>query len=803
MGSNMSETLPQTYGKYVLLRRIAMGGMAEIFRAKSLGAEGFEKIIVIKRILPHYTEDQNFVRMFIDEARIASKLQHSNIVQIYDFDQEDDRYYIAMEYVEGCDLKDVYTRGVKAGQPLSPPQVVWIMMEASKGLHYAHVKEYDGEPLNIVHRDVSPHNLMVSFSGEIKLMDFGIAKATQRSTKTIAGTVKGKCAYMSPEQARGKPLDGRSDLFALGIMAWEMLTQKRLFLAESDFETLSNVLKQEVPRPSSINPDVPKALDDIVLKALAKDREQRHASVEAFGRELTKWFYANVDDLDAVAIKPYVRELFKEDIERLRGEYERDKQLQTTEPSPTKVDVELDEGTITTPDQDVEHAQETNAEVRTSMVAETVESSLCSSPDEKTIALPGDEPDAQEAETVHDGVLTRDQLDAYAASLKVDHGGATQALPTLTPAVGRANAPRGTLTGAIAREDSGVVAAHSEPRKAPMMALIAGAIALLLGLGVWLSSPPDDAMTTADGAQALTTTPASTTGQQDAAHLTVIVSPSSAQLSANGKGFDGVATGFVVGDEVLLVAEAAGHRTVTKYVTLSKPAETVTLTLEPETQSITMTLDPGADNRRILVDGQEVGLGVQTYTGEAGSKVVVTVLTEQGTKYLEEVTLNPQHKLVTLKVPQQAPVQEAAMLRITVSPWRRADVKTSKGRVTVKGKTWEIDGVFVGDEVEVSVSRSGFKDATERVIVEAKEQAVKVALERVPIAAGFGTLKVNAKPWAKVWVNGVSKGPTPLTLTRFKSGRHSIRLTKGGQTVTKAAVLKPGDTKQVFHDFSK
>lgn len=152
----MSETLPQTYGKYVLLRRIAMGGMAEIFRAKSLGAEGFEKIIVIKRILPHYTEDQNFVRMFIDEARIASKLQHSNIVQIYDFDQQDDRYYIAMEYVEGCDLKDVFTRGVKSGRPLSPAQVAWIMMEAAKGLHYAHVKEYDASP-STSFTAMSPH----------------------------------------------------------------------------------------------------------------------------------------------------------------------------------------------------------------------------------------------------------------------------------------------------------------------------------------------------------------------------------------------------------------------------------------------------------------------------------------------------------------------------------------------------------------------------------------------------------------------------------------------------------------------
>ncbi len=320
MASPNANLFPQAFGRYVLTQKIAMGGMAEIFRAKSLGAEGFEKVVVIKRILPHFSEDEGFVTMFKDEARVAAHLSHANVVQIFDFDEAEGLFYIAMEYVEGQDLKRVLDQGAKKGQPLSIAQAVHIIIEAALGLHYAHTRLVDGEPLNIVHRDVSPHNIMVSFSGEVKIMDFGIAKAASRSTKTRVGTVKGKCAYMSPEQARGKPLDARSDLFALGVCLWEMLTGKRLFVGESDFETLNNVLKAEVPAPSELNPEVPKELDAIVLKALARERDDRQADCGAFAGELRRWYYSTVADPDAASLKGYMHELFAEDIARIRSD---------------------------------------------------------------------------------------------------------------------------------------------------------------------------------------------------------------------------------------------------------------------------------------------------------------------------------------------------------------------------------------------------------------------------------------------------------------------------------------------------
>ncbi len=318
MATGNRASYPQQFGRYYLTQKIAMGGMAEIFRAKSVGAEGFEKVVVIKRILPHFCEDESFVTMFQDEARVAAHLNHANVVQVFDFDEVENLYYIAMEYVEGEDLKRVLDVGTKEGEPLSIAQAVYIMIEAGQGLDYAHKREVDGKPLNIIHRDISPHNMMVSYNGEVKIMDFGIAKAASRSTKTRVGTVKGKCAYMSPEQARGKPLDGRSDLFALGVCLWEMLSGKRLFVGDSDFETLNNVLRAEVPSLTEMNAEVPESLNQIVLKSLAKDRDERHKDVAAFVAELRRWFYSTVPDPSAISLKGYLHTLFGDRIDKLK-----------------------------------------------------------------------------------------------------------------------------------------------------------------------------------------------------------------------------------------------------------------------------------------------------------------------------------------------------------------------------------------------------------------------------------------------------------------------------------------------------
>jgi len=307
---------PKQFGKYTLIRKLAMGGMAELFVAKT-SEDGDEREVVLKRILPSFSEDESFVKMFIDEASLTSKLQHPNIVQIFDFDVTDRQYYIAMEFIQGEDLSTLMKDGVEKGTPLSIAQCVWTVIELAKGLHYAHTKEHKGRALNIIHRDVTPHNAMVSYEGEIKLMDFGIAKAAERSTKTQAGMVKGKVAYMSPEQARGKPLDPRSDLFALATVLWEMLTHKRLYLRGSDFETLTAILKEEAEPPSKYRKGIDQELDDIIGTALEKDREHRQASVEVFARELTRWYYKHVTDPESESIRGFMHQVFADKVAKI------------------------------------------------------------------------------------------------------------------------------------------------------------------------------------------------------------------------------------------------------------------------------------------------------------------------------------------------------------------------------------------------------------------------------------------------------------------------------------------------------
>ncbi len=267
------------FGKYTLLDRISHGGMAEVFRAKTFGAAGFERIVAIKLLLPDVARDQDFVTMLIDEAKIAGQLSHANIAQIFDLGMAEGRYYIVQEYVNGLDLRKILRRLAKSGRRLSVAQAIHIVLKACEGLEYAHNRrDAAGKPLNLVHRDVSPQNILISSEGEVKLIDFGIAKAEGRSTRTLAGLIKGKFAYMSPEQIRGLPVDCRSDVFATGIVLHELLTNKPLFKRKSEFETLKRARSGVIDSPSKLNPDVSPGLDEIALRALARHVEDRYAS---------------------------------------------------------------------------------------------------------------------------------------------------------------------------------------------------------------------------------------------------------------------------------------------------------------------------------------------------------------------------------------------------------------------------------------------------------------------------------------------------------------------------------------------
>jgi serine/threonine-protein kinase len=285
--------MDETFGRYTLIRRLAVGGMAEIFLAALHGDAGFEKKVVVKRILPHLSADACFVKMFIDEAVVAARLSHPNIIQTHDFGVVDGNHYITMEYVEGVDLNRLLSQGKALRQRLLPAQVAALGERIAGGLAYTHNLTDDaGASLGIVHRDISPHNIMISFAGEIKVMDFGIAKAAARATQTAAGTIKGKLAYMAPEQAAGQPATKHSDQYALGVVLWECLSGERLFVSDSEIQLIQRVKTGDVTPLRSLRDDVPEALEAIVMRALHKDPAARYDDLQHMHDDLMAFRYS-------------------------------------------------------------------------------------------------------------------------------------------------------------------------------------------------------------------------------------------------------------------------------------------------------------------------------------------------------------------------------------------------------------------------------------------------------------------------------------------------------------------------------
>lgn len=297
--------------------------MAEVFRAKSFGVEGFERFVAVKRILASMAEDQDFIRMFIDEARIASHLTHQNIVQIYEFGKHEGLYFISMEYVGGRDLRAILDRQKKLRRPMDPAMACFVITKVAEALDYAHRKrDPTGKELKIIHRDVSPQNVILSFEGEIKLCDFGIAKAVTQSTRTQVGVLKGKFAYMSPEQVRGRPIDRRSDIFALGGVFYEMLTGERLFLGETDYATLEAVRSARVQPPRTFVPDLPARLEEIVLRMLTREPDQRYQWATEVLEDLYRYLVGAGKVYHPHHLRQFMQEAYAEDIEEENAKLE-------------------------------------------------------------------------------------------------------------------------------------------------------------------------------------------------------------------------------------------------------------------------------------------------------------------------------------------------------------------------------------------------------------------------------------------------------------------------------------------------
>lgn len=329
-------------GRYHVVKRLAAGGMADVLLARTIGIEGFERHVVIKRIHPELGDEPRYRKMFLDEARLAASLHHHNIVQVNDIGEEDDKYFFAMEYVHGEDTRSLLIK-VNEKQALIPLEhVLTIVTQAAAGLHHAHEQRGpDRKPLNIVHRDVSPANILIGYDGGVKVADFGIAQAAHRSESTQSGVLKGKASYMSPEQCNCAPLDRRSDVFSLGIVLYELCTVHPCFKAENDFMTMSAIVQGRYLPPTQIVPTLPRELENIIAKALSLEPDQRYASCDEMRMALEAFAtYAGIRT-STTALADYMKEQFGTRPEPWLEEPDHDMEIAVSGSSPLDLQLEL------------------------------------------------------------------------------------------------------------------------------------------------------------------------------------------------------------------------------------------------------------------------------------------------------------------------------------------------------------------------------------------------------------------------------------------------------------------------------
>jgi eukaryotic-like serine/threonine-protein kinase len=299
--------------RYRVVEKLESGGMAEVFRAESEGLQGFRKQVAIKRVLPHLSSKKKFISMFLDEARLSAQLSHSNCVQVFDIGVGDNAFFIVMEFVDGANLKAIIEHLKKHSRDFPVEGAVYISLEICKGLAYAHeLTDSNGVPLHIVHRDMSPPNVLITKHGEVKIVDFGLAKANSQLERSEPGIIKGKFSYLSPEAAMAQEVDARTDVFAVGIILWELLAGQRLFLGETDFQTVKKVQSSAIPSIVQINPRVPPDLERIINRALAREPAQRYQTARSLGMDLSKFLFKHAVPVSTFDIGTLVQGAMRE-----------------------------------------------------------------------------------------------------------------------------------------------------------------------------------------------------------------------------------------------------------------------------------------------------------------------------------------------------------------------------------------------------------------------------------------------------------------------------------------------------------
>lgn len=821
---------PVPFGKYVLLERVNVGGMAEVFKAKAFGVEGFERLVAVKRILPSIAEDQEFITMFIDEAKIAVQLNHANIASIFDLGRVADSHFIAMEFVRGKDMRAVFDRLSQQGRGVPIPMACYATMKVCEGLDYAHNKrDGTGAPLGLVHRDVSPQNILVSYDGEIKIIDFGVAKAANKAGKTQAGILKGKFGYMSPEQVRGLPIDRRSDIFAVGICLYEFLTGERLFVGESDYSTLEKVRNVDIMTPSTYNHHIPKELEDIVMKALAKDVEERYQSAMELHDDLQSFMYTSGNFFARKDLGAWMKKNWFEEIQREEVRDEQFRRMELPQPGGSRSvppPVPRVSGAPPPPPPPPRAAPAN----RSSLLGNAPPPSLEMDWDEeelatqiygKSISDPPMAPPPSQSPSLLPRVGSGDFAPIQDANTNIQTAGTGAPSPFSAPVANPT--PLSVNPAPATHEETAVTRQRQNERKRAIWPWAIGALVLLAAaLIVFFLMRDGD-----PGTVTLTTNPPDARVYVDQEQQNLGASPFALTLPP--------------GPHLIEVQRDGYESWVSRVEVVSgqtMPLPTVEL-VQSEAESGTgfmlITDPPGATI--YIAGGRREGVTpLQVDDLEPGTHVVRAEL-DGFEPWQEEV------EVVAGQTPEVNVRFTAAEVRLRIDSEPAGDVVLTRGNETRRlGGTPINEMVDVsGDEWTVEISRSRYETWRRplRVAHGQTEVEFDAELERegrvvatvmrntggsirmggaastntgmtiggtttvMMTASGRGTVSIQSRPWSRVFIDGQPVGNTPVLNHPLSAGRHQLRLENTDQNLsrTRSFTVRAGENTRITERF--
>lgn len=746
--------MTEKLGDYELIQHIATGGMAEIFLARLSSLGGFSRTLVVKRMLPQLAAREEFVKMFLDEARLAAQLHHPNIAQVLNLGKSDGHYFMAMELVDGPHLGALFARSLRKRKPLPLPLCAYICARAADGLHFAHelCDPHSGHNLHIVHRDISPQNILVSRYGDVKVTDFGVAKADSQSTMTRTGVIKGKVSYMSPEQCLGEKVDRRTDVFALGIVLYEMLTRRRLYREKSDLLVMQKITEYDVPPASEENPRVEPELDAICAKALAKDRDERFSSTLELSAALEQWL-AGQQELESRAKLGHWIDAHAPDLS-----FELDTQLSTPGLATAQIDSGDTENTVATP------ALGSRAEHASLPTVQQAASEQMDSLDEE------EDQTAHISEMMSEVVGDEDRIERGSETLVEDpDDGERQDAEKISLVESEVpdESSMNVLSSPVDSEGDALQDSLSRPKqRAPnKMAAMIGAILILGGLGFVFTLSPNDSTSklplpyngTVENAGG-DINPA-VEGEKPSARFSLTTVPAQAKIQIAGQG----------GKTKELTAP------LSEYVLASQQTYRVTVTHPGYQQEvIELLLEEDEHWMQDVTLKRESSAG-DTKNSNSRSQAAATPTDQGDQRSATASTQTKSDQASKTTTPGSAPADRGASTAqkktVAASSTETSNTKTGGSAATAeKSRTTSTksSGVTKSHKAATSSKKSAQKSARAKA-------ASKKATKKEPVRKKKGQLTVFSRPWVEVWVNGRKRGISPLQKQSLPAGKARLR----------------------------